>query len=57
MFGVHVPSALCFGSKLEDMSGATCEVLILNSSWVAVKGFPWKRDGGVAGVEGDRRCI
>lgn len=51
MFGVHVPSALCLGSKLEDMSGTTCEVLLLNSSWVAVRGFPGKRDGRVADAD------
>jgi len=53
MFGVYVPSELCLGSKL-DVAGTTCEVLFLNTSWVAVKGVPmeegwwghWCREGG-----------
>lgn len=34
------------GESLQVMSGTTHEVLLLNSSWGAVRGFPGKKDGG-----------
>lgn len=52
MFGAHTPPVFRLGGKLQVMSGTTHEVLLLNSTWVGVRGFPRKRDGGVTGGGG-----